>query len=82
MRHDEVSGPEQIYFFLRKWHRHHGEWAKIVLESAEEMPTISTSSCSSWSAPSISVFTILGAICGRWVLKLANRAILNSFSWS
>src|ERR1700731_3650113 len=35
VRHDEVSRPEQLYFFLGEWDRHHGEWAKIILENAE-----------------------------------------------
>jgi hypothetical protein len=34
MRHNEVSRPEQIYFFLGEWDRHHREWAKIVFERA------------------------------------------------
>src|SRR6266567_108663 len=35
VRHDEVSRPEQRYFFFGEWDRHHGEWAKIILENAE-----------------------------------------------
>jgi len=40
VRHDEVSGPERVFdrFPFRKWDCHHGEWTKIILESAKSFP--------------------------------------------